>query len=271
MPSRPHLHSHKDHHPAGQRRRPLKKNLIIHACCEGMHLSLLLLLFLGLGLATATPPAYSEDVGKANPHRHSGGHEPSVPLGTRRAGSRPSPTPPALVTVRLWPRSQWDSQKRYKAARVVATRAVRVCTRANAEGECANERDAWTTAVARDPPYMDPVESSHRRHRLPAPHLSEIYRTYDNLTYAELRTGPGAPPLEKEDYALLEKAGMVAERSPGKLVMRWGVGHLWSVPMAHWNEGERSLHTGSGLRTEWLPVDPADLDDRPLYMPENAP
>lgn len=96
--------------------------------------------------------------------------------------------PPALVTVQLQPRSQWDTKKTYEAARIVATRSVRVCQKLDSDGaECIQETDAWTTAVCRDHPWQGYLKEATRSHTLAQPHMFELYRTYDNRTYTEIQ------------------------------------------------------------------------------------
>ena len=98
-----------------------------------------------------------------------------------------SDDPPALVTVQLLPRSQWDTQKTYEAARIVATRPVRICQELDQNGaDCIREVDAWTTAVCRDHPWQGYAQENSRSHTLAQPHMFELYRTFDNLTYTEI-------------------------------------------------------------------------------------
>lgn len=181
----------------------------------------------------------------------------------RDAGSGRGP-----VTIKLLPRSQWDPEQTYHAARIVATRAIRVCTHTNpGTGECTRERDAWSTAVSRDPYTSGPWEREKQKYHVYVPHPYELYRTYDNVTYEEVCARADGPTLEPEDYQLLEQTRKLAWRTSNKRVLRWGAGQLWTVPMVHWNAGERALHTGSGLHTVWLEQSPEQADERPLYMP----
>lgn len=95
--------------------------------------------------------------------------------------------PPPLVTVRLLPRSQWDRVQTYEPARIVATRAVRICQKLDVDGgACTQETEAWTTAVCRDPPWKGYFQESEKLHTLAKPHMFELYRTYDNRTYQEI-------------------------------------------------------------------------------------
>lgn len=174
------------------------------------------------------------------------------------------------ITVRLLPRSQWDPERRYRAARVVATRAIRICTSVDEQGgECSQERDAWSTVVSRDPHVSGPFEKDKQKYRMPPSHPFELYHTWDNITYEEIRVTPDAPQvLHPEDFALIEHTRRVAAKTQGKLIMRWGAGRLWYVPENHWNVGEHALHTGVGITTAWLELEGDQAEERPLYMPQ---
>jgi len=64
---------------------------------------------------------------------------------------------------------------------------VRVCQELDASsGECVRERAAWTTAVCREHPWQGYVQETTLSHQLAKPHMFEMFRTYDNLTYQEI-------------------------------------------------------------------------------------
>jgi hypothetical protein len=172
---------------------------------------------------------------------------------------------------------------------------------------CAEERDAWSTAVCRDESWDGFMSMAKRRHRLAVPHLYELYHTYDNRTYEEVpihgndgnvvyqgtTDDAGVSPysststssglynqydrLEFEDYELLAVARQYALARPGKVVVRWDYGHYWEIPSAFWNVGERALHSGENVYTEFVDPDTwphgtsdddnNSNDDRPLYFP----
>lgn len=197
--------------------------------------------------------------------------------------------PPSLVSVYLWPRSQWDPARRvYEPARIVASRAIRICQEMNADRtECIQERDAWSTAVCRETPWSNFLDEAHAKHRVVSAHRYALFHTYNNFTYEEIPTEFGwkeigeheirserdlpAPStdIHEMDWQLLlwarRLASRIQQKSPS--VLRWDRGHFWLIPHQRWNMGERALATGRGCDTKIIQVDPALLDDRPLYLP----
>lgn len=197
------------------------------------------------------------------------------------------------ITVRLWPRSHWDPEHTYMPARVVATMGVRICERVTGNGECAEHRDAWSTVVSRDDylyPRVDRLQETLDRvyhfADLGEPHLCELYRTYDNLTYVEipleldehLVMHGRIAPLHPEDDALIRKARVHAQLNrEARIVLRLERGRLWQIPEAHWTMGERGLNGATGfLKTEWIGEGESDgnghpndettnTDERPVY------
>lgn len=180
------------------------------------------------------------------------------------------------VTVQFWPRSQWDPQQTFVPARIVVTRAIRVCQTYDAKlGECTEMRDAWSTVLCRRESWAGYMQEAKRRHRLPHPHLYELYHTYDNLTYEEVPLwahdrydfADGQFVLEDTDRELLMAAKEFAEDSDRKMVVRWDLGHYWTIPDRYRNFGERALVTGMGVRTVVQQVAPELLETRPTYIP----
>lgn len=197
------------------------------------------------------------------------------------------------VTVRLWPRSQWDPEHTYQPARVVATMAVRVCERVKGNGECAEHRDAWSTAVSRDDYIYPSIGHLVRTLRevyhfadLEDPHLCELYRTYDNMTYTEIPLALDenmvmhgrVAPLHAEDDQLIRKVRTHAQlNNAAGVVLHLERGRMWEVPRGHWNAGERGLVGAHDfVKTEWIghgekdgsghPNDETtNTDERPVY------
>lgn len=159
------------------------------------------------------------------------------------------------VQVYLLPRSQWDPEQIYVPGRVIATRAMLECLRTmpGSTYECAETRPVWHTVVSRDHVWEGFVEGSKRNHQVSMAHVVTLLRSYNNMTYYELPVSKIGMPLDTEgsDYSLVDQARTWAVDSPRKVVLRWDQGRLWRVPMSHWNIGERALHAGSLIRTEW--------------------
>ena len=174
------------------------------------------------------------------------------------------------VSVHLLPRSQWDPEQTYVPGRVVATRAMLECIRtvAGSTYECAETRPVWHTVVSRDYVWGGYVKNSQRKHEMPVPHVVTLLRSYNNMTYYEIPVSDIGMPLdpESQDYTLVEKARLWAVDSPRKVVLRWDQGRLWRVPMSHWNIGERALHSGILLHTEWQSGGAASHDPLPVDM-----
>lgn len=206
---------------------------------------------------------------------------------SRNASERPH------VTVKLWPRSEWDPETTYRPARVIATMGVRVCDTNVGSGTCKEYRDAWSTVVSRDD-YLHPridrlqetLEDIYYFADLVSPHICELYRTYDNLTYLEVpltldenRVVRGRiAPLHLEDEVLIHKARTFAKLNHENVaVVRLERGHMWKVPSDHWNFGERGLAGRvEALKTEWIGEGEKDgtghpndettnTDERPIY------
>ena len=175
------------------------------------------------------------------------------------------------VKVYLLPRSQWDPEQTYVPGRVVATRAMLECIRtvSGSTYECAETRPVWHSVVSRDQVWGGYVKSSQRRHQAPLPHVVTLFRSYNNMTYYEIPISELGMPMEDidgSDYTLVEKARLWAVDSPRKVVLRWDQGRLWRVPMSHWNIGERALHSGILLHTEWQSGGAASHDPLPVDM-----
>ncbi len=177
------------------------------------------------------------------------------------------------VKLYLLPRSQWDPEQTYVPGRVVATRAMLECIRtvAGSTYECAESRPVWHTMISRDQVWEGFMKNAERKHEAPLPHLVTLLRSYNNMTYYEIPLSLESMPLdpESQDYALMEQGRLWAIESPRKVVLRWDQGRLWRVPMSHWNIGERALHSGVLLHTEWR--NPGGDDDGDAAYDERLP
>lgn len=236
--------------------------------CMRLLVALLLVATLARGEETAPSPA--TDASSSSSSSSSG----------EKSGRGGGASEHPYVTMRLWPRSQWDVETQYKPARVVATMAVRVCEKVTGGGDCAEHRDAWSTAVSRDDYIYPSIGHLVRTLRevyhfadLEEPHLCELYRTYDNLTYTEiplaldenLEMHGRVGPLHPEDDQLIRKARVHAQlTNAAAVVLHLERGRMWEVPHAHWNVGERGLVGAHDfVKSEWIGHGEKDGDGRP--------
>lgn len=199
----------------------------------------------------------------------------------------------ASVVVNFWPRSQWDPEQSFAPARVIVTRAIKICQELDdTTGLCSRTRDAWSTVLCRKEKWGGYVEEAKKSHRLPHPHIFELYHTYDNVTYDEVplwshekqefvahfESGGGGEKdlkseqqqpfyLEETDRELLLAAKNIAMENEKNRVIRWDYGHYWLIPRHFQTIGERALSTGIGIQTKVQEIDPELLDFRPTYIP----
>lgn len=199
----------------------------------------------------------------------------------------PKNGPPGVVTIRVLPRSQWDpAQRVYQPARVVLTRAFRMCMEMDATlSKCVRWQDAWATAVCRENPWTGFGNEVRSEYRLLPPHRYAVFHTFDNLTYQEVPVStdwthyhpyegdqeayPPSTLINSFDWILMGWARRVAKSVSSTIVMRWSHGHFWYIPAQHHHMGERALSTGRQTHVETLEpsqMSPDDLDDRPMYI-----
>lgn len=169
--------------------------------------------------------------------------------------------PRTPVHVHMCSRSQWDPLQHFRPGRVVATMAIRMCTKVDdTSGLCTEEHDGWSTVVARNA-YESGVLSQRlqmakEHYGVDEAHLWELYHTTDNSTYIEqcaveqeywpLNEQP--PSHQYGDQKFIDMARAYSISHVGKhMVVRLDHGRLWPVPETHWNAGERGLTTGQGV------------------------
>jgi len=211
--------------------------------------------------------------------------EPEPPVEVAKV---PRNGPPGVVTIRVLPRSEWDpNQQTFQPARVVVTRAFRMCMEMDAtRSQCTRQQDAWATAVCREAAWSGFAAEVGAEYRLLPPHRYAVFHTFDNLTYQEVPVSSDwnhyhnyegdqeayspSGRIHDFDWELMGWARRVAKAISRTIVMRWSHGHFWIIPAQHYNMGERALSTGRQTHVETIEpdlLDPLDLDDRPLYIP----